>query len=39
MARPTQITQNNRFSKSLQYLKKDVRDKVDFLRNEHQCFL
>ena len=25
------ITQNSKFGKSLQYLKKEVRDKVDFL--------
>ena len=39
MAKPAQITQNNKFAKSLQYLKKDVRDKIDFLCNEHHSFL
>ena len=29
MARPVQITQNNEFAKSLQYLKKEGRDEVD----------
>ena len=29
MARPVQITQNNGFAKSLQYLKKEGRDEVD----------
>ena len=31
MARPAQITQNNKFAKSLQYLMKEVRDEVDLL--------
>ena len=31
MARPAQIAQNNMFPKSLQYLKKEVRDEVNFL--------
>ena len=31
MARHAQITQNNNFSLSLQYLKKEVSDEVDFL--------
>ena len=31
MARPVQIIQNNKFAKSLQYLKKEVGDEVDFL--------
>ena len=30
MARPPQIIQKNNFAKSLQYLKKEVTDKVDF---------
>ena len=30
MTRPTQITQNNKFAKSLQYVKKEVRDDVDW---------
>ena len=31
MARPAKITRNNKFAKSLQYLKKEVRDETDFL--------
>ena len=31
MARSAQITQNNKFAKSLQYLKKEVADETDFL--------
>ena len=31
MARHVQITQNNKFAISLQYFKKEGRDKVDFL--------
>ena len=31
MSRHAQITQNNKFALSLQYLKKELRDKVDFL--------
>ena len=31
MARPAQITQNNKFAKSLLYLKKELRDEGDFL--------
>ena len=31
MARPAQITQNNKFAKYLEYLKKEVKDEVDFL--------
>ena len=31
MVRPVQITQNNKFAKSLQYLKKEVRNEVEFL--------
>ena len=31
MARPAQIAQNNKFPKSLQYLKKEARDEVNFL--------
>ena len=38
MARPAQITQNNKFAKSLQYLKKEVGDEVDFLCNDHHSF-
>ena len=38
-ARPDQITKNNMFAKSLQYLKKKVKDVVDFLCNEYHSFL
>ena len=31
VARHAQITQNNKFAISLQYLKKEVSDEVDFL--------
>ena len=31
MARPAQITQNGKFAKFLQYLKKEVGDEVNFL--------
>ena len=36
MASPAQSTQNNKFAKSLQYLKKEVRDKVDLCRDKLQ---
>ena len=36
MARPPQITQNNKLS---QYLKKEVRDEVDFFVGELHSFL
>ena len=40
MARHAQVTQNNKFAISLQYLKKEVRDKVDFLHaDKHESFL
>ena len=40
VARHAQITQNNKFSISLQYLKKKVRDEVDLLHlYEHGNFL
>ena len=39
MARLAQITQNNKFVKSLQYLKKEVRDEADFSCNEYYSFL
>ena len=40
MARHAQIVQNNKFAISLQYLKKEVRDKVDFLHaDKHESFL
>ena len=31
-----QSSQNNKFSKSLQYLEKEVIDKVDFCTDKHQ---
>ena len=31
IARHVQSTRNNKFAKSLQYLKKEARDEVDFL--------
>ena len=36
MASLAQSTQNNNFAKSLQYLKKEVQDKVDFCRDKLQ---
>ena len=37
MARHAQITQNNKFAISLQYLKKEVSYEVDFLHaNKHE---
>ena len=39
IARAAQITQNRKFAKSLQYPKKEVRDEIDFLHNDHQSFL
>ena len=36
MAKLAQSTRNNKFVKSLQYLKKEVRDKVDFCRDKLQ---
>ena len=39
MVKHSQITQNNKFAKPSQYLKKEVRDGVHFLHaNEHQNF-
>ena len=36
----SQITQSNKFAMSLQYLKKEVRDEVDFLHaDKHQSFV
>ena len=32
MTRPVQVIQNNKFAKSLQCLKKEVRDEVDFVQ-------
>ena len=35
-----QITQNNKFAISLQYLKREVRDEIDFLHaDKHESFL
>ena len=40
MAGHVQIIKNTKFSYSLQYLKKEVSDEVDFvLAHEHECFL
>ena len=40
MARHVQITQNKKFAISLQYLKKEVSDEVDFLHaDKHERFL
>ena len=36
MASLAQSTQNNKFAKSLQYLQKEVQDKVDFCRDNLQ---
>ena len=35
---PAQITQSNKFAKTLQYLKKEVRNEIDSCCNEHQNF-
>ena len=40
MARHAQITLKNKFAISLQYLKKEVSDEVDFLHaDKHESFL
>ena len=40
VARHVQITQNNKFAISLQYLKKEVNDEVDFLHaDKHESLL
>ena len=40
VARHAQNTQNSKFGMSLQYLKKEVRDEVDFLHGDkYQSFL
>ena len=40
VARHAQTTQNNKFAISLQYLKKEVSDEVDFLHaDKHESFL
>ena len=40
MARHAQVTQNNKFAISLQYLKKEMIVKVDFLHvDKHESFL
>ena len=40
MTRHAQITQNNKFSISLQFLEKEVSDEVDFLHvGKHKSFI
>ena len=40
MAKHSQSSQNSKFAMSLQYLKKEVKDEVDFLHaDKHQSFL
>ena len=40
VSRHAQITQNNKFAISLQYLKKEVRDKLDFFHaDKRESFL
>ena len=40
VARHTQITQNNKFAISLQYLKKELSDEVEFLHSDkHESLL
>ena len=40
VARHAQITKNNKVTFSLQYLKREVSDEVDFLHaDEHESFL
>ena len=40
LVRHAQITQNNKFAISLNYLKKDVTNEVDFLHaDKHESFL
>ena len=40
MVKYSQSSQNSKFAMSLQYLKKDVRDELDFLHaDKHQSFL
>ena len=40
MVKHSQSSQNNKFAMSLQYLKKEVRDEVNFLHvDKHQSFL
>ena len=40
MVKHSQSYQNSKFAMSLQYLKKEVRDEVDFLHaDQHQSFL
>ena len=36
MASLAQSTQNSKFAKSLQYLEKELRDKIDFCRDKLQ---
>ena len=40
MVKHSQSSQNSKFAMSLQYLKKEVKDEVDFLHaDKHQSFL
>ena len=39
MVRPSRIIQNNKFAKTLQYLKKEVRIKLIFCEDKHHIFL
>ena len=40
MAKDSQITEKNKFAISLQYLKKEVSDKVDFLHaDKYEIYL
>ena len=40
MVKDSQSSQNSKFAMSLQYLKKEVKDEVDFLHvDKHQSFL
>ena len=40
MVKHSQISPNSKFAMSLQYLKKEVRDEVEFLHaDKHQSFL
>ena len=40
MVKHSQSSQNSKFAMSLQYLKKEVKDEVDFLHSgKHQSFL
>ena len=39
MARPGQITQNNKFAKSFQHLKEEERNEVSFFADENYSYL